>query len=113
MEVDGRAVLGGSAHLLEEIEGAEDVGGDEIRRARDGTVHVGFGGEMHHRVEAPLIEEGPEGLIIANVRLNQAITIGPGFGDIRQIGGVTGVGERIEIDHAPGELGGLEEIPNE
>ena len=92
---------------VEHLEGPDEIGHHELLGRLDGPVHVGLGGEVHHRVEVVLgIETGEQGGI-ADVPLDKDM---PGIpGDRREILGVPGVGQFVEVDHPldrDAEIGG-------
>ena len=79
---------------LEELEGAGDVGGDELPRAVDRAVDVRFGGQMHDRLRLGVSEGPAQGLGIADIGLDEgeaglALQVGKG-------GQIAGVGELID-----------------
>ena len=71
---------------------------DERRRAFDAAVDVGFGGEVHYRVDSFFGEEPLDQSSIADVALDEAVA-GIG-GDVGQVLEVAGVGELVEVDQA-------------
>ena len=77
---------------------ANDVGLDELTRSVDGTVHVGFGGQVHHVRRFELTENAIELVFVANVDLLELEPVG--FRDGRQILQISCVGELV--DHADG-----------
>ena len=92
----GRAFKGTpvSEGRLKELEGSGDVGGDELARAVDRAVDVGFGGQVHDRLWLGGGEGPAHGLGIADIGLDEgearlALQIGEG-------GQITRVGELID-----------------
>ena len=65
--------------LLDQDEGAGDVGVDEIARPVDRPVDMGFGGEMHHDVGLVGLEAGPHHRGIGDVGADQMMTRMPQF----------------------------------
>jgi hypothetical protein len=59
----------GIARGLEQDVGAIDVGGDELARRLDGTVHVGLRREVDHRVA--VLDGAPDRVTIRDVGLDQ------------------------------------------
>src|ERR1051325_5059857 len=85
-----------SAAGFEEVEGADDVGVDEIAGAGDRAVHVRFGGEMHDVSDRVALDDFEDGGFIAEVDLFESV-----FRMLRnffQVHQMTGVGEAIEVD---------------
>ena len=81
---------------VEQAEGADDVRLDERLGRIDGAVHVRLGGKVDHRVDRVLGEEaGHEGRV-ADVALRKDIT--RAAGEVGEVGGIAGVGQRIEVD---------------
>jgi hypothetical protein len=79
------------------VEGADDVGLDEVFRAVDGAVNVAFGREVHHRARPMLFEQPPEQRRVADVALHEAV---PGVAGQRgQVLQVAGVGQGVQVDH--------------
>ena len=68
--VDARRQRPGEEHL-----GADDVGGDEVRRARDRPVDVRLGGEVHHDVGAG--EHRGDGVGVADVAVDELHVVSP------------------------------------
>ena len=52
---------------LEKIEGAFDVGADELARAQDASVHMALGGEVHDEVRVELVEHGIHAVHVGDV----------------------------------------------
>jgi len=54
---------------LEQRVGADHVGLDELGRAVDRAVHVGLGGEVHHRIRTEFGEDLVQGSRVADIDL--------------------------------------------
>jgi len=79
---------------LEELESARDVGGDELTRAVDGAVDVGFGGQVHNHFGLGRSEGLAHGLGVADIGLDKGesrLAL-----EFRKGGQVTGVGKLID-----------------
>ena len=71
---------------------------DKLAGAINGTVHMEFGGEVHHMRRLELREHAVELVAVADVDLLELEPVG--FRDGRQILQIAGVGELV--DHADG-----------
>ena len=81
---------------FEQVEGADDVGGDEIRRAADGTIYVRFRCEVENVRDFMFDEDSADGREITQVHfLKDVFRVVIDSGEIRE---VTRVGEAIEVD---------------
>jgi len=98
-----------AAGLLEEDEGSVDVGADEGLRGRDGAVDVAFGGEVDDGAGTMGAEKRGDELGVADVSADEAVARVQ-F-ERREVGGISGVGEQIEIDDDGGR--GLDRGENE
>ncbi len=91
------------SHGLEQSEGADDVGLDEVLGALDGAVHMAFGGEVQHSAGFVLGYQSDHQREVTQVTLNKGMAcIALQAGDVFQ---VTGVGEFVEIDYRLVALG--------
>ncbi len=89
------------------MEGAEDVGGDEIARAGDGAVHVRFRRQVHDVGDGVLFDDPQHGGLVAQVHLLKDIfRVG---GNRFQVFQMPGIGQAIEIDE-PGDLGAVDDV---
>ena len=82
-------------HRFEQVEGAHDVGLDELARAVDGAVHMAFGREVDHRTRPMLGQQAVDQGAVADVALHQlvacvALQAGQSFGVAR-------VGQFVEV----------------
>ena len=66
-----RAPVG--ARGLQQREGADDIGLDELGRAVDGAVHMALGGEMHDRARTVGSEQAVDRLAIADIGLREHV----------------------------------------
>ena len=94
---------------FEKIEGADDVGGDEVTGAADGTIDVRFGREMHHVGDLVIANDAADGLAVAEIHFFEDV-IRSAF-DIGEICEVTCVGEAIEINEAI-NCGLIDDVPD-
>ena len=86
------------ARSFQQMVGAGDVGLDEIAGTVDGTVHMAFGRQMHHRIRSMLGKDPVEGGAVADVGLLEGIV--GALCHACHIVETGGIGERIEIHHA-------------
>ncbi len=94
----GRQALPVGAGGLEQLVGADDVGLDELRRAVDGAVDVGFGGQMHDGVRLEVQQRLADPLTIGDVGLEELITRVVFHGCQRLQ--VAGIGQFVQVEHA-------------
>ena len=84
------------AHGFEQAEGADDVGLDEVFRAVDAAVDVGFGGKIDHGAGLMLGEQFGDEVEVADVALDEEVArIATQRCEILE---VAGVGQRVEVD---------------
>ncbi len=91
------------SHRLQQIEGADDVGLDEVAGAVDGSVDVALGGEVHHRAGLVFGQQAFDQSAVADVALHKGVVgvvleAGQGFK-------VACVGEFVEVDDGLIRLG--------
>ena len=94
------------AHRLQQGQGADHVGLHEGRRAVDRTVHVAFGGEIHHSIGAMFGQQPRHQGAVADIAMHEhmlrvALQRGQGVA-------VAGIGQRVEVDHALAARHGLQ-----
>ena len=82
--------------------GAHDVGLDERLGRIDGAVDVGLGGEVDDGVDRVVGQEARDEGVVADVALREDVP--RVAGEVGQVGGIAGVGERVEVDE-PGQRG--------
>ena len=82
---------------FEQVEGADDVGVDEIARAGDGAVHVRFRRQVHD-VRDGVLSRRPAGRRALSRKSTFSKTYFGMPGDLLQIFQLPGVGQAIEID---------------
>lgn len=87
--------------LLEQMEGALDVGLEKGFGGGDGAVDVGFGGEVDDSAGPMLGEEGGDERGVADVALHEFIGWIAAKGS--EVGGIGGVGEQVKIDDGGGD----------
>ena len=91
MEAEYRLVLCGQsaperAHFLEQAEGADDIGLDELTRAVNAAVDMALGGKVQHGGRAMLSQQACHQHTIADVALHQ-----------RAAAGVNVLGNRLRV----------------
>ena len=57
------------------MEGADDVGLDEVFRAVDRSIDVAFGGEIDHGADATLFEQLQHEFVVADVAMYEVVTV--------------------------------------
>ncbi|MCY1389369.1 hypothetical protein D9M71_41640 [compost metagenome] len=85
------------AGAFQQAVGTDDIGLDEGRRAVDGTVHMGFGGQVHHRIGLESGQRLANGLAIGDIRLEKLVARIVGNGGQRLE--VAGIGQLVEVQH--------------
>ena len=80
---------------LEQRVRANHVGLDELGRAVDRAVHVGLGGEVHHRSRAECGEDLVQGRSVADIDLVKAVA--RRVGDRGKRFEIAGLGELVEV----------------
>jgi len=101
------------ARRLQEVEGAHDVGEDELGGPLDGAVHVALGGEVADRVDAVFGEDRVHPLEVADVLPQKDIAPGEALAEVPEVFGVAGVGQLVDIHDPAGEAGLLEQVADE
>ena len=85
-----------AARRLEQREGADDVGLDEVGRARDRAVDVAFGREMHDPVGPELGDRLLHRSAVADVGMQEAVVrLALDRSQRRQVAGIS---ERIDVE---------------
>ena len=82
---------------LKQIIGAGDIGIDKIARAVDGTVHMGFSGQMHHHIGLMLRKCRVQHGAVADVHMGEMIK--RAVRHRRQVFQASRIGQRIDIHH--------------
>jgi len=96
-EILRRAIGCISARGFEQRVRSDDIGLDKCAGPVDGTVHMGFGGEVHHRIRFVFDHQARHRCEIANILLREAIAwIVRDHGDIVRIGRI---GQLVDIQH--------------
>ena len=94
--VDGGLTKPAGAAGFQQIKCADDVRLNEIARAGDGTIHVGFRRQMHDVRDGMLLDDTQRGGFVAQIYFLENVFGMPGnFFQIREM---PGVGEAIQID---------------
>jgi hypothetical protein len=100
----GRPALSTS---FEEMKRSDDIGVNKVSRARDRTIDMGFGGEMHDMGNAMLAHDLGHGGSFPQIHLGEDI-----LGVMRrrgQIGQMARVGQTIQVDQTP-DLGSINHV---
>jgi len=85
-----------AAYYFEQMEGADDVGLDEVFRAVDGAVDVALGGEVDDGARLLFGEQFADQGAVADVALDEDVAlVAVQAGEVLQ---VAGVGEFVEIE---------------
>src|SRR3990172_12716913 len=95
---------GCSSCRFQEIEGAHDIGFDEICRVFNGAIHMGLGRKMADGVDAVTCKNFPHLLSITDIRPNKNVASGIKIIYVAQVLGVPRVGELINIDDSAPEI---------
>lgn len=91
------SVRPGGAGGFQQSERSDQIGLHEGRRARDGTVHMAFGGEVDDGIDEVFAQQPIHQRSITDVALNKGM---PGrVGEIAQIVRRAGIGQQVEIDN--------------
>src|SRR5688572_12816676 len=88
-----------SARFLQQHEGADNIGVDEVTGGVDRAVDMGFRRKVQDRIRALTLEQSSDGLAVGDVGLHKAVA--RACGDARERSKVGGVGELVEIDDRP------------
>ena len=96
---------------FEEMEGAVDVGGDEVARTGDAAIHVRLCCEMHDVGDVMLADDAEDFGLVAEIDLLKNVTRVDAVNAI-EIFEMTGVSEAVEIDER-GDLRPVNEVPDE
>ena len=91
------------AHALQQIEGAYDVGVDELARAADGAVYVALGCKVEDGAGLVRSQQLADQGRVAKVALNKDV-LGV-TGDRRQVLQIAGVGQLVQVDDSFVRLG--------
>jgi hypothetical protein len=84
------------AHAFEQVEGAHDVGVDEIAGAVNGAVHMALGGKIHHGSGLVLCQQAGDQCRIAKITLHKHMATILAKGS--QVLQVARVGEFVQVD---------------
>ena len=96
---------------LQEVEGAVDVGGDEVAGAGDAAVHMTFSGEMHDVGDVMLADDAEDLVFVPQIDLLKEVTRMDTV-DAREVFEMAGVGEAVEIDELR-DLGLVDDMTDE
>ena len=101
METDEARALGAGG--FEEVESPQNVGGDEIARAGDGTIHMRLGREVHDVGDLMLLKNAEDSLPITKIDFfKDVFGVLVGTPKIREVARVS---EAIQIDQAVDAFG--------
>ena len=95
---------------FEQVERADDVGGDEVARTGNGTVHVRFRREMHDMGDGVLFDDPHHSGFITQIHLLKNIF--RVLGNLFQIFQVPGISKAIQIDEF-GDLRTVNDVMDE
>ena len=95
---------------FEQVEGAHNVGVDEIAGTGDGAIHMRFGGEVQDMRYGVLLDDTKNSALVAQVHFLECI-FGMA-GDSVEIRQVAGVGKGVEV-HQPRDLGAANDVVDE
>ncbi|MCY1367524.1 hypothetical protein D9M69_544650 [compost metagenome] len=84
-------------HRLQQVEGPDHVGLDELAGAMNGPVHVALGGEIHHGAGSMVFQQLVNQCPVANIALHEHMPCVALQG--LEIFGVAGIGQLVQIDH--------------
>lgn len=93
------------------MEGAVDVGGDEVAGAGDAAVHMTFSGEMHDVGDVMLADDAEDLVFVPQIDLFEGIA-GMHAMDACEVFEMAGVGEAVEIDELR-DLGLVDDMTDE
>ena len=93
---------------IEQYARADDVGVNEVEGIVDAAVDMGFGGEVEHREKLMIGHERIHGIGIGNVGFEKLVALAMFLDHAREIGGITGVSEHVDVGH----VGGLVMLQN-
>ena len=93
------------------MEGAVDVGGDEVAGTGDAAIHVRFGGEMDNVGDVMLADDAKDCCLVAEIDLLKSVTRVCAVNAV-EIFEMTGVGEAVEIDER-GDFRPVNDVPDE
>ncbi len=96
---------------FKEVEGAVDIGGDEVARTGDAPINVRLGSEVHDVRDVMLADDAEDFFFIAGIDLLKDITRMNAM-DAVEIFKMTGIGEAVEIDELC-DLGQVNDLPDE
>ena len=86
--------------LLQQRKRAHHIRADEPLRRHNRPVHVALSGEVHNRLRLILPEQRTDQFRIANIAAYKGIPLIAL--ERRQVPGVPGVGQQVQIHHSPG-----------
>ncbi|MGY4215683.1 hypothetical protein ACVMFB_002182 [Bradyrhizobium sp. USDA 4522] len=84
--------------LLQDREGADDVGLDEFAGAVDRAVDMAFRGKVHHSIGLIFLEQPAQVLRLADAGLLEGVI--QAFGGTGQRGQVCRIGQLVDVDDA-------------
>ncbi len=96
---------------LQEVEGAVDVGGDEVAGAGDAAVHMTFCGKVHDVGDVMLTNDAEDFVFIAEIDLLEDVTWMDSV-DTDEVFEMPGISEAVEIDQ-PSDFRLVDDMPDE
>ena len=93
------------------MEGAVDVGRDEVTGTGDAAIHVRFCGEMHDVGDVMLADDAKDFCLVAEIDLLKNVTRVDAVNAI-EIFEMTGISEAVEIDKRC-DFRTVNDVPNE
>ena len=90
------------ARRLQQREGADDVGLDELARSVDRAVDMALGGQMHDGVDALVLHHLLHRIAVADVELVEAVV--RAAGDVSGRAFARGIGQLVDIDDVDAEV---------
>jgi len=114
METALSALSGSLTGGFEKREGADDVRLDELAGAENRPIDMRFRGKMDDQIEPVSLEKFADQDVIDDIDLLEQISASAMLLRNRsQIGGVSGIGQLVNIDHGSLEIGFLEQVIDE
>ena len=100
-----------AARGVEQYARADDIGVNEVLRRIDAAIDMRFGGEVDYGEKLVLGHERIHLIGVGNVGFEKFVALAMFLDHARQIGGITGISEHIDIGHE-GRLVMLQNVAN-
>ena len=81
---------------VQQVNGTENIGFDKCQGIADAAIHVGFGGQVNHAVEAVIEKQLPHGGTVDDIAFHKFII--RCLFNCAEIGQVPGIGQFVEYD---------------